>query len=69
MRTALDWLVSGRIFDAQEAQEKGLVNRLFAPEELLPEATAFAERLAQTSSSVTAAGFEAAMPCVRQSRG
>ena len=69
MRTALDWLISGRIFDAQEAQVKGMVNRLFAPEELLPEATAFAERLAQTSSPVTAAEFEATMPPVRQSSG
>ena len=55
MRTALDWLISGRIFDAQEAFERGMVNRLFAPEELLPEATAFAERLAQTSSPVAVA--------------
>ena len=55
MRTALDWLVSGRSVSATEALEKGLVNRVCAPECLLPEAADFAAKLASTTSPVAVA--------------
>jgi len=55
MRTALDWLVSGRSVDAAEALQKGLVNRVCTPDSLLSEATAFAANLAGTTSPVAVA--------------
>ena len=55
MRTALDWLVSGRAVEAQEALEKGLVNRICTPEALLNEATELATTLAATTSPVAVA--------------
>ncbi len=44
---ALDILLSGRVFQAEEAQELGLVNRVVAPDELLAAATAYARDLAE----------------------
>ncbi|WP_234815423.1 enoyl-CoA hydratase [Mycolicibacterium duvalii] len=43
---ALDLLLSGRTFYADEAKELGLVKEVVAPEELLPRALAYAEDMA-----------------------
>jgi enoyl-CoA hydratase/carnithine racemase len=43
---ALDLLLSGRVFLAEEAAELGLVNAVVAPDELLPRAIAYAEEIA-----------------------
>lgn len=43
--TALDWMMTGRMIDANEALVKGLVDELVAPEELLPRARAFARQI------------------------
>ncbi len=43
---ALEILLEGRIFDAQEARDKGLVTRVVADEQVAAEARATAERIA-----------------------
>ena len=43
---ALDLLLSGRVFLAEEAAELGMVKEVVAPEELLPRAIAYAEDIA-----------------------
>ncbi|MGH3677677.1 MAG: enoyl-CoA hydratase [Mycobacterium sp.] len=43
---ALDLLLSGRVFYAEEAAELGLVKEVVAPEDLLPRAIAYAEDIA-----------------------
>ena len=43
---AMDLLLSGRVLLAEEAASLGLVNRVVAPEELLPHAIAYAEDIA-----------------------
>lgn len=55
MGTALDWMVSGRTFDAQEAHAAGLVHRLYEPDELLERAYELAEELATRVAPVSAA--------------
>jgi enoyl-CoA hydratase/carnithine racemase len=52
---ALDWMVSGRVFDAQEALAGGLVTRLYEPDEVLPAAQALAEELAATTAPLSVA--------------
>jgi len=47
-RKAKEILYEGRFITAEEAHEFGLVNRLFAPEELETETLAYAERVAGT---------------------
>jgi len=53
--TALDWVYSGRVFDAQEAKDRGLVQSLHAPEELLPAAMELAHRITEKSAPVSIA--------------
>ncbi len=53
--TALDWIYSGRVFDAQEAKDKGLVQSLHAPDELAPAAVEFARKLTEKSAPVAVA--------------
>lgn len=55
MQTALEWCFSGRVFDAQEALERGLVRSLHAPDELLPAARALALEIAQNTAPVSIA--------------
>src|SRR5690606_39410364 len=43
---ALDWMVSGRVFGADEALAAGLVTRLHEPDEVLPAAYELAAELA-----------------------
>lgn len=55
MQTALEWCYSGRVFGAQEAQERGLVRSLHAPDELLPAARALAREIVDNAAPVSVA--------------
>ena len=52
---ALDLLLSGRTFDAEEAHELGLVSRLVDPEQLLDAARDYARELARWSAPASMA--------------
>jgi enoyl-CoA hydratase/carnithine racemase len=52
---ALEWCYSGRVFDAQEAHDGGLVRSLHAPDELLPTAQAIAREIADNTAPVSIA--------------
>jgi enoyl-CoA hydratase/carnithine racemase len=52
--TALEWTMSGRIFSAQEALERGLVRSIHPPEELLPAARALAREIVDNAAPVSA---------------
>jgi enoyl-CoA hydratase/carnithine racemase len=53
--TALDWCISGRVFDAKEALDKGLVRSVHAPGALVDEAIAYARELTAHSAPVSVA--------------
>lgn len=53
--TALEWIYSGRVFGAEEALAKGLVQSLHAPDELLPAAIAHARAMTESSAPVSVA--------------
>ena len=55
MQTALEWCMTGRVFDAQEALARGLVRSLHAPEDLMPTARALAREIADNTSPVSVA--------------
>lgn len=55
MQTALEWCFTGRVFDAQEAKERGLVRSLHEPQELLPAARALALEIARNAAPVSVA--------------
>ena len=55
VQTALEWCYTGRIFPAQEAQEKGLVRSVHAPDDLLPAARAIAREIADNTAPVSVA--------------
>ena len=48
----MDLCLTGRMMDAAEAERAGLVSRIVAPDRLLPEAIAAAERVSQMSRPV-----------------
>ncbi|MFG2351681.1 enoyl-CoA hydratase-related protein [Streptomyces phaeochromogenes] len=50
LENALDLLLSGRVFDADEAKELGLVSRVVEPEDLLDAARAYARDIARNCS-------------------
>ena len=52
---ALDLLMSGRVFLADEAKELGVVNRVVAPDELMSTAMAYARELADNVASTSMA--------------
>jgi enoyl-CoA hydratase/carnithine racemase len=52
---ALDWMISGRVFDAAEALAAGLVTRLYEPDEVLPAARALAADLIANTAPVAVA--------------
>ncbi|MDX1581787.1 MAG: crotonase/enoyl-CoA hydratase family protein [Alphaproteobacteria bacterium] len=52
---AAKWVYSGRVFEAQEAHEGGLVSELLAPEDLLPRANEIAREIAENASAVSVA--------------
>lgn len=53
IQTALDWCYSGRIFPAAEAHERGLVQSVHAPGDLLAAAQAIAKEIAQNTAPVS----------------
>jgi enoyl-CoA hydratase/carnithine racemase len=52
---ALAWVLSGRVFDAEEALRGGLVSSIHEPTELLPAAYQLARELADGTSAVSVA--------------
>lgn len=52
---ALEWVYSGRVFPAQEAFDKGLVQSLHEPDDLLPAAIAHARAMTESSAPVSIA--------------
>lgn len=52
---ALEWCFSGRVFDASEALNGGLVRSLHSPDELLPAAYAIAREIADNTAPVSVA--------------
>ncbi len=52
---AMEWCSTGRVFDAQEALEGGLVRSVLPPEELLPAAQAIAREIADNTAPVSVA--------------
>lgn len=55
MGKALDWMVSGRVFDAEEALAAGMVHSLHAPEEVLDKAYEIARELVAKTAPVSVA--------------
>jgi enoyl-CoA hydratase/carnithine racemase len=53
--TALEWTMTGRVFTSEEAQARGLVRSLHAPDELLPAAQALAREIADNTAPVSVA--------------
>jgi enoyl-CoA hydratase/carnithine racemase len=52
---ALEWTVTGRVFDAEEARDGGLVRSVHPPEELLPAARALAAEVVEGTAPVSVA--------------
>jgi len=52
---ALEWCMTGRIFDAAEAQRAGLVRSVHAPGELVDAARGLAREIAENTSAVSVA--------------
>lgn len=52
---AAEWLLTGRVFSAEEALAGGLVQRVVAPADLLPAARALAREIADHTSAVSVA--------------
>jgi len=50
---ALEWTLSGRVFDAKEALDAGLVRSVHPPEELLPAALELAREIAENTSAIS----------------
>lgn len=55
MGTALDWMISGRVFDAEEALRAGLVHSVHEPDEVLGKARELAKEIVSTTSPVSVA--------------
>jgi len=51
----MDWMISGRVFDAREAHDAGLVTRLYAPDDVLSAAYDLARELIATTAPVSVA--------------
>jgi enoyl-CoA hydratase/carnithine racemase len=52
---AMEWVATGRVFDAEEALRGGLVRSVHAPDELLPAARAIAREIADNTAPVSVA--------------
>lgn len=52
---ALEWCYSGRVFDAQEALSGRLVSKVYAPDDLLPQARKLAREIADNAAPVSCA--------------
>lgn len=55
MQTALEWVLTGRVFPAEEALDRGLVRSIHAPAELIEDAVALAREIAGNAAPVSAA--------------
>jgi enoyl-CoA hydratase/carnithine racemase len=55
MGHALDWMVSGRAFGADEALASGLVHSVYEPEQLMPKAYQLAQAIAAKTAPVSVA--------------
>ena len=55
MGTALDWMISGRVFDAAEAKQSGLVHSLHEPAKLLDAAYDIAREIIANAAPVSVA--------------
>ncbi len=55
MQWALEWTLTGDMFDAQEALRAGFVRSVHAPDDLLPAAYALAARIRDRTSAVSVA--------------
>ncbi len=55
IQQALDWMLTGRVFDAREALAGGLVKQVLPADELLPAARAFAREIAENTSAISVA--------------
>ncbi len=55
MQTALEWCFTGRLFNAQEAKDRGLVRSLHTPDKLLPAARMLAREIADNTAPVSIA--------------
>lgn len=53
--TTLEWFTTGRVFDANEARERGFVRSLHKPDELMGAAQALAREIADNTSPVSVA--------------
>lgn len=52
---ALEWCMTGRVFNAQEALDGGLIRSIHKPDELLPAAYALAQEIVQNTAPVSIA--------------
>ena len=52
---AAEWLISGRVFSAQEALQTGLVHRVLPADDLLPAALEKAREIVENTSSISVA--------------
>jgi enoyl-CoA hydratase/carnithine racemase len=52
---AMEWVATGRVFEAEEALAGGLVTEVLEPDDLLPRARELALEIAQNTSSVSVA--------------
>lgn len=52
---AMEWCATGRVFEAKEALDAGLVSRVVKPDELLPTAQALAREIADNTAPVSVA--------------
>jgi enoyl-CoA hydratase/carnithine racemase len=55
LQSALEWCFTGRVFNAQEALDHGLVRSLHEPDDLLPAARALAREIADNTAPVSVA--------------
>ena len=55
INTALEWTITGRVFDAQEAVDRGLIRSVHAPDDLLPAAYDLAAEIASSTSATSVA--------------
>jgi len=55
IQQALEWVYTGRVFEAKEALEGGLVKKVLPAEALLPEARKLAREIADNTSAVSVA--------------
>lgn len=52
---AMEWVATGRVFDAQEALRGGLIKEVLKPDDLLPRARELAREIVENTSAVSVA--------------